>query len=386
MIILKGIVYTIGSMKSRLYEFYNTGNDAQYSSFGDFWAGQIFKPSESFFITNARLLCRRNAAEEIIGNITLDIKEIREDYPNMSDITVIRIPTSSLISISVLGSVITWSSLQWYVFNFPKSILLSVNNLYALIWKAVSTHNIAPFIYATDDSSPSYSRGIFISSANSGGSWTASSKDAMFETYGTGEIILSGVRPYKEATPFLKIDKELSSYKSSDSNYFQVLYTNWYGQEFQPLITGNISGIKIKIFKSSIAADPYIIDFNIYLSDGNLPTGSSLSNGSLDLSKVSEVLGDSNWYDVPMSSVSLSSSNEYFLTAGNSDSGMLSPYMGWRKAEIGSGNGVIVSVNQGSSWTGDTGKLVFAICTSNDEEELEINASRSYKELTVGGY
>ena len=188
-------------MTVRIFDSCNTGNDIEYSCYGAFWAGQVFKPSETYFITKVKLYCRKVVGTTITGDIVVSIRELRENtYQIGSDI--IEISGTDLANATITGSDITWSSLAWKEFLLPHSILLSTNTLYAIIWKATNAIAGSPFVYSADITSPSYTRGYQINSGNSGSSWAFnSSRDNMFETYGTGDLILSGSRSYKEINP-----------------------------------------------------------------------------------------------------------------------------------------------------------------------------------------
>lgn len=141
---------------------------------GTDWYAQTFTTGSAYTITDVALNCWKYGSP---GNITVSIREVIEGKPSGADKCSVIVADSEISSVSP----------TWYTFTFDTSYALDDATKYAIVWRAPSgdgSNYFAPFGY---DSS-GYANGDFVSSSNSGSSWTlgevAYTRDMNFRTYG----------------------------------------------------------------------------------------------------------------------------------------------------------------------------------------------------------
>ncbi len=151
------------------FENYATGEDGSRKVGGVNWSGQTFKPATTHTIGRVVLTMYRVGTP---GDVTVAIRATTTGLPSGADLTSVVIDGDLLPTISSRVPV----NLDF------AGILLTAATTYAIIWRAVTTS----MGIITDDSSPTYTDGSRVDSANSGGTWAAvTTTDHLFEEWGT---------------------------------------------------------------------------------------------------------------------------------------------------------------------------------------------------------
>ncbi len=166
------------------FELYDATGTATY---GSDWYAQTFTTESAYSITDIALKCWKYGSP---GNITVSIRAVDTETEKPTGI--------DKCSVTVAEGVISSVSPTWYTFTFDTSYILSNATKYAIVWRAPdgsAANYFAPFGY----SSSGYVDGDFVSSSDSGSSWsfggTAYNRDMNFRAY--GEV----VAPIKAKTP-----------------------------------------------------------------------------------------------------------------------------------------------------------------------------------------
>lgn len=157
-----------------LYEYYNTGDDGYGNLYDERRYAQTFTPSIAHEITSVKLLLFRDGSP---GTITVSIRATDvSGHPTGSD----------LCSGTIDGNTLTTDTDGlWYEITLGAGFNLNADTKYAIVMKAASTtpsHMLCP---RRDESSPTYERGNYDYSSDSGSTWTADTeRDFMFEEWG----------------------------------------------------------------------------------------------------------------------------------------------------------------------------------------------------------
>jgi hypothetical protein len=146
-----------------------TATDYIVDVYGVYWYGQTFSYSEKFNLTKVSLYLHRWGSPA--GDFIVSIRQTSGGVPTGSD----------LASSSITASSISTGN-AWY--NFSMNIVLNASTLYAIVVRCPNGgpgNDINWFRSGTDV----YAGGTYVSSSNSGSSWTIdSNKDFAFKVYG----------------------------------------------------------------------------------------------------------------------------------------------------------------------------------------------------------
>jgi hypothetical protein len=206
-------------------------------------------------------------------------------------------------------------------------------------------------------------------SSDGGSTWSANTNDFGFEVYSLDSISTLQV-----------------SYESAEDFGRGVIGTEYVAQTFT---TGNeftITSLKIPI---NIVGSPTDLYANIYAVDGsNKPTGSSLSNGSVDVSSVVGV----ETIEITLTNVLLSAYTKYAIVLSLIGGGTV----GWQSDNLSGyadGEGFI-SFDSGSTWEDTVDESSFEVWgygerikinigdVWKDASSLQINIGDSWKSVT----
>lgn len=175
---------------STLYEYHNTGDTGYVCAFGKYWKGQTFTPSTAHKITSVKLLLYRKGSP---GIITVSIRATDVDG----------LPTGGdLCSGTTDGNTLpTDSPYEWREITLGDGYNLEVDTKYAIVLRAPDGDNANYCGWRCDDVGTVYTRGNYVSTSNSGVSWTGyASTDCMFEEWGEAGAAPQSVEPSPVAT------------------------------------------------------------------------------------------------------------------------------------------------------------------------------------------
>jgi len=170
-----------------LQDYYNTGDNGHQAIYGAIWLAQTFTPTGAYDITSVKLKFAFGAGGS--GKVvTLGIRATDgSGLPTGADLTS---ATAAADTIAAINN-------DWYEFTLSVPYSLSSGTKYAIVLRnpdgVYPTHIIN---WRSDSTSPTYAGGAFISSVNSGSSWTENTAlDFMFETWGTaGTVYAEGTK------------------------------------------------------------------------------------------------------------------------------------------------------------------------------------------------
>ena len=163
-----------------LMDYYNTGDNGYGQFDGVAWNGQTFTASSTYTLTSIKFLVLRVFTP---SDVTVSIRATSGGLPTGED----------LCSETFDGNTLTTDSAgEWKEITFSSPIVVTSETVYAIIVRGAE-----PYLrWRWDDSSPTYTGGSRVGSADSGSTWTAyTGEDYMFEVYGTA------VTPSKPTTP-----------------------------------------------------------------------------------------------------------------------------------------------------------------------------------------
>ncbi len=164
------VTLTLGTSGAfQKFQTYATGEDGTREVGGVNWSGQTFKPAITHTIGRVVLTMYRVGTP---GDVTVSIRATSGGLPTGADLT----------SVTIDGDLLpTLASRAPVNLDFP-GVLLTAATTYAIVWRAVTTS----MGIITDDTSPTYTDGSRVDSANSGSSWAAiTTTDHLFEEWGT---------------------------------------------------------------------------------------------------------------------------------------------------------------------------------------------------------
>ena len=157
-----------------LYEYYNTGRTDTTGFYGTEWRAQTFTPLVAHKITSVKLQLYRAG---LPGEVTVGIRATNvSGHPTGGDLCFGTIDGDTLTE-STNGA--------WYEITLGAGYNLDADTKYAIVVRAISGDGDNNLQWGQDDSSPTYTRGNFEYSNNSGGSWAATlTRDFLFEDWG----------------------------------------------------------------------------------------------------------------------------------------------------------------------------------------------------------
>ena len=194
-----------------LFEAYNTGDDSVSAIYTAQWRAQTFTPQIACKMFMVRLKVYREGNP---GDVTLSLRATDADHK----------PTGSdLVSATVDGGNFSLSP-EWEEFTFSVKTLMP-DTEYALVLKAPDGGVDDLVDWRRDITSPTYTRGAWCSSADSGVSWTRdATKDFMFEIWGNsirGVIIDSQTYDYERGSYRRILDKVFETSVAVDGSFIR---------------------------------------------------------------------------------------------------------------------------------------------------------------------
>jgi len=154
-------------------ENYTTGDDSFRSCYGaNVFIGQTFTTTSAYRIGSVKLKLYRVGNP---GTLTLSIQGTSADLPDDSD----------LVSGTYSGNTLTDDSGgEWAEFTFSSGYELTDATKYAIVLKAASGDASNYVAWRADNSSPSYSGGVYVYTTSGAGNWQAGAAfDMMFDNY-----------------------------------------------------------------------------------------------------------------------------------------------------------------------------------------------------------
>lgn len=153
------------------YEYYDSGDDNDYDIYSNMWRGQTFTPSTSHVCVKLKLKIKKYGSPS--GYFTVSLRATSGGLPTGDDLASATIEASELSS-----------EAAWVEFVLSQGVLLTASTAYAIVVRFPDGDISNNVIWRSDNTSPTYSGGGVVYSANSGESWNLYSYDFMFEEYG----------------------------------------------------------------------------------------------------------------------------------------------------------------------------------------------------------
>jgi hypothetical protein len=151
-----------------LFEYLNTGYNTSIYFSGNDWAAQTFTPAVTHYASKCKILLYRI---DNPGTVTVSIKAVDgSNHPTGAD----------LCSGTTNGNTLDGT---WREITFTTSALLTAGTMYAIVVRC--SGSIPNYVqWYQDSTSPPYTGGNSEISADAGASWTAQTRDCMFEEWG----------------------------------------------------------------------------------------------------------------------------------------------------------------------------------------------------------
>lgn len=182
-------LFFIGSAYAQtrqIYEYYNTGDTAGNGIFGVNWYGQTFNTTYSHTIDAARLKLYKVGTA---GYLYIGIRACNTStgLPTGVDLTS-GVYDGSLLVTNTSGSFREISLTEY---------TLAANTQYAIVCSGTGADASNGIFWRSDNTSPTYAAGAYISSSDDGITWAANvSKDFLFELYGEPTMDVVGAQVY----------------------------------------------------------------------------------------------------------------------------------------------------------------------------------------------
>lgn len=169
-----------------------TGDNTQITLYGSSWASQTFLVTTSYSIKRVAIRIFRSGTSP--GNITVGIRACTTNNPATAKPTGADLTTGYIWG----NTVTTATPGEWIWVSFPDSYVLTGDTMYAIVVRAVSG-SASHFIYwRQDNSSPGYTDGCWVSSANSGSTWTVNSGQCtMFINYSDDATLVASADTFE---------------------------------------------------------------------------------------------------------------------------------------------------------------------------------------------
>lgn len=160
----------------RIYQSYNTNDDDDRDGFTANWMSQTFTPEINHIIGSVKLKLFRVGDPE---TITISIKATSGGKPVGAD----------LCSGEIEGMDLTDNANgEFYEISLGDGFNLNAGIQYAIVVRAPDGDASNKVSWRADITSPTYTRGVFVSSSDSGVDWSiVSGVDCMFEEWGVGQ-------------------------------------------------------------------------------------------------------------------------------------------------------------------------------------------------------
>jgi hypothetical protein len=145
---------------------------------GNVWGAQTFEHTAAISSTYVELKMHRSGSG---GNVTVSIRAVDgSNHPTGGDLAVSNAVDCTGITTSSTG--------EWVTFTFTSPTpTLAADTTYAIVARGDTA--IANTVrWEVDTSSPSYANGNFVTSSDSGSSWTTQSWDGIFRVWGEAVV------------------------------------------------------------------------------------------------------------------------------------------------------------------------------------------------------
>ncbi len=169
-----------------LQESYTSGESSNFGSiYQDRWASQIFTAESHYTITSVDLKLVRVGG--VSGDVTISIQQVPGLVPDGTDLCV---------GTQLASGITTDAGGAWYNISLGDGTELTEGKRYAIVMRVLQGTDPSSIDWRIHSTSGAYYGGDFYTSLNSGVVWTASTHDAMFRTYKSGN--LSGIETFDE--------------------------------------------------------------------------------------------------------------------------------------------------------------------------------------------
>ncbi len=156
---------------------YNTGDGSAVVAQGAYWRGQTFTTVGGFDVTRIGLKQYRLGTP---GDCTVSIWDTTGEVPS----------GGALVSKTQSGNGLTTDSNgEWIYYTFASAYTLSALHKYAIVISVPDGDASNYVANRRDTTTPTYADGRYVTSSNSGSSWTSDSGiDLMFEVYSGSDV------------------------------------------------------------------------------------------------------------------------------------------------------------------------------------------------------
>jgi len=156
------------------YEYYNTGDIGGQVVYGIYWRGQTFTPQITHELTSVKIKWYQYGTVSPY-TITVRIREASAGLPIGADLDSAEVDPTTLPS----------TPGDWDEISLTGGITLQAGTQYAIILSLSGGDGSNCIVWRYDTASPTYTGGTYVSSSNSGSSWSQTSTlDNMFEEWG----------------------------------------------------------------------------------------------------------------------------------------------------------------------------------------------------------
>jgi len=155
-------------------DYYETGDNSEVGTYFYYQRGQVFTASSSYTITRVSLKVRRLSGYDP-GNAKVELFAVDEsDHP-----------TGSALADATIDGGTFGTTADWEDWDFSVGYALSSGTKYAIVLSCPDLNNssLLSVQWRTDTTSPTYTGGADLYSANGGSTWSSLGYDLMFRTY-----------------------------------------------------------------------------------------------------------------------------------------------------------------------------------------------------------
>jgi len=165
-----GNVYRLAP--ATLQEFYNIGENYDYSVYDTTWAAQTFTPLDAHTVVTIKLKMYRVGSP---GTITASVRATTADVPSGAD----------LCDGTYNGDTLTTNTDgEWVSFDQGAGTALTADTMYSIVLNASNGNSSNKIVIKTDGESPTYTGGTAATSTDSGATWTKyTNYDVLFEEH-----------------------------------------------------------------------------------------------------------------------------------------------------------------------------------------------------------
>ena len=283
--------------ESHLYESHYLGSDpSSYKNiYTNTWASQRFSAIQNFQLhyINAQITKNLAPSSQVGSPLIMEIRnyDLSTQKPGSSVLATATVPESS----------ITQDVYNWIEFNLDTPITLNHNQQYIILFRTLSGDSSNKYAVKFNDAG-NYFKGNLYTSFNSGGSWSLSYDDMLFEAYGTSVGVEHVLK-----------DNHMQSTTSGN-----LLGGNYFAQSFIPQSSFSLKRVTLELDAPSSAQEGTL---EVSIRD-------SLEGGDIYFTTTStrNIWVQDELVSVDFGGVSLSGGQEYFLVVKITGSSSLFTY------------------------------------------------------------